>query len=190
MLRPSLESACPVGCQNSSAWFELGFQAAFPTSPVGTGHRPAAAMTSCTTSRSTPRVAVQPSGCPDLRARLGDSRRPVGLRPTRSGKGGATAGASFAITSAATGEGRRRPQGPGRRVRRQQTLNLITSTDLSFSQVAVRVGLREQSSLTRAVRRWFGMSPSRLRSAGPSPRLREPQGVADLDSAGFARRRT
>jgi len=76
------------------------------------------------------------------------------------------------------------------RVRRQQTLNLITSTDLSFSQVAVRVGLRDQSSLTRAVRRWFGMSPSRLRSAGPSPRLREPQGVADLDSAGFARRRT
>jgi AraC-like DNA-binding protein len=50
-------------------------------------------------------------------------------------------------------------------VRQAQTLNLITKTDLSFSQIATRVGLREQSSLTRAVRRWFHTSPSRLRSA-------------------------
>jgi len=42
---------------------------------------------------------------------------------------------------------------------------LIKTTDLSFSQVAEQVGLREQSSLTRAVRRWFGMSPSGLRRA-------------------------
>lgn len=49
------------------------------------------------------------------------------------------------------------------RVRRQQSLDLITTTDLPFSQIAVRVGLREQASLTRAVRRWFGLSPSALR---------------------------
>lgn len=51
------------------------------------------------------------------------------------------------------------------RVRRQQTLELITTTGLSFSRIAERVGLREQSSLTRAVRRWFGVSPSELRSS-------------------------
>lgn len=50
-------------------------------------------------------------------------------------------------------------------VRREQTRTLITTTDLSFSQVAAQVGLREQSSLTRAVRRWFGRSPSELRRA-------------------------
>ena len=49
-------------------------------------------------------------------------------------------------------------------VRQTQTLNLITTTDLSFSQIATRVGLREQSSLARAVRRWFNTSPSLLRS--------------------------
>lgn len=59
------------------------------------------------------------------------------------------------------------------RVRQQEALQLITSTGLPFSQVAVRVGLREQSSLTRAVRRWFGMSPSMLRSAGPDAAVRE-----------------
>jgi AraC-like DNA-binding protein len=50
------------------------------------------------------------------------------------------------------------------RVRRQQALELISTTELSFSRIADRVGLREQSSLTRAVRRWFGVSPSELRS--------------------------
>ena len=50
-------------------------------------------------------------------------------------------------------------------VRKTQTLNLITNTDLSFSQIATRVGLREQSSLARAVRRWFHTSPSGLRGA-------------------------
>jgi AraC-like DNA-binding protein len=49
-------------------------------------------------------------------------------------------------------------------VRQTQTLNLITTTELSFSQIATRVGMREQSSLARAVRRWFNTSPSRLRS--------------------------
>lgn len=49
------------------------------------------------------------------------------------------------------------------RVRRQQALELISTTELSFSRIADRVGLREQSSLTRAVRRWFGISPTELR---------------------------
>ncbi len=49
------------------------------------------------------------------------------------------------------------------RVRREQARRLITTTDLSFTQIAVQVGLREQSSLTRAVQRWFGTSPSDLR---------------------------
>jgi AraC-like DNA-binding protein len=48
-------------------------------------------------------------------------------------------------------------------VRRHQAWELITATAVPFSQVASRVGLREQSSLTRAVRRWFGVSPSELR---------------------------
>jgi AraC-like DNA-binding protein len=54
-------------------------------------------------------------------------------------------------------------------VRQTQTLNLITKTDLSFSQIASRVGMREQSSLGRAVHRWFNTSPSRLRSAAADP---------------------
>jgi AraC-like DNA-binding protein len=55
-------------------------------------------------------------------------------------------------------------------VRQTQTLNLITTTGLSFSQIATRVGMREQSSLARAVRRWFNTSPSRLRSEAAHPR--------------------
>ena len=51
------------------------------------------------------------------------------------------------------------------RARRAHAHTLITTTDLSFSQVAVQVGLREQSSLTRSVQRWFGTSPSELRRA-------------------------
>ena len=54
------------------------------------------------------------------------------------------------------------------RLRRRQSLNLITTTNLSFSQIAVQVGFREQSSLSRAVRRWFGVPPSTLRSEGPA----------------------
>jgi AraC-like DNA-binding protein len=49
------------------------------------------------------------------------------------------------------------------RVRRDQTERLITTTTLSFSQIAVQVGMGEQTSLSRAVQRWFGTSPSGLR---------------------------
>ncbi|MFI5798748.1 AraC family transcriptional regulator ligand-binding domain-containing protein [Streptomyces sp. NPDC051677] len=58
------------------------------------------------------------------------------------------------------------------RVRRSQALDLITTTDLSFSQIAARLGMHEQSSLTRAVRRWFDTSPSGLRRAGQEPKGR------------------
>ncbi|MDX3452058.1 AraC family transcriptional regulator ligand-binding domain-containing protein [Streptomyces sp. ME02-8801-2C] len=56
------------------------------------------------------------------------------------------------------------------RVRRSQALDLITTTNLSFSQIAARLGMHEQSSLTRAVRRWFDTSPSGLRHAGQEPK--------------------
>lgn len=58
------------------------------------------------------------------------------------------------------------------RVRRSQALDLITTTDLPFSQIAARLGLHEQSSLNQAVRRWFGASPSNLRRAGREPKGR------------------
>jgi len=48
-------------------------------------------------------------------------------------------------------------------VRRERARKLITTTTMSFTQIAVQVGLQEQSSLTRAVQRWFGTSPSGLR---------------------------
>ena len=67
-------------------------------------------------------------------------------------------------------------------VRRRQVWHLVSATDAPFGQVAAQVGLQEQSSLTRAVRRWFGVSPSQLRRAGggqPPPRLSAP----DLPSA-------
>lgn len=49
------------------------------------------------------------------------------------------------------------------RARRDQAHKLVTTTDLSFAQVAAQLGMGEQSSLTRAVKRWFGTSPSELR---------------------------
>jgi AraC-like DNA-binding protein len=51
-------------------------------------------------------------------------------------------------------------------VRRETAHRLITTTDLPFSQVTAMVGLTEQSALTRAVRRWYGVSPRDLRRTG------------------------
>ncbi|GAA5168788.1 AraC family transcriptional regulator [Pseudonocardia eucalypti] len=62
------------------------------------------------------------------------------------------------------------------RVRRSQALDLITTTDMSFSRIAARLGMREQSSLTRAVRRWFDTSPSKLRHAGQELKDQSPWG--------------
>ncbi|MFI7300270.1 helix-turn-helix transcriptional regulator [Streptomyces sp. NPDC050121] len=55
------------------------------------------------------------------------------------------------------------------RVRRGQAFDLITTTDLSFSHIAARLGMHEQASLTRAVRRWFDTSPS-VRRTGQEPK--------------------
>jgi AraC-like DNA-binding protein len=49
-------------------------------------------------------------------------------------------------------------------VRRDAAHRLITTTDLPFAQVAAMLGLAAQSGLTRAVRRWFGATPTRLRA--------------------------
>ncbi|MCE0768093.1 AraC family transcriptional regulator [Pseudonocardia kujensis] len=52
-------------------------------------------------------------------------------------------------------------------VRRDAAHRLITTTDLPFGQVTAMLGLAAQSGLTRAVRRWFGTTPTGLR-AGPT----------------------
>jgi AraC-like DNA-binding protein len=48
-------------------------------------------------------------------------------------------------------------------VRRQTAHRLITTTDVPFTQVTAMVSLTEQSALSRAVRRWYGVSPRELR---------------------------
>jgi AraC-like DNA-binding protein len=49
-------------------------------------------------------------------------------------------------------------------VRRAAATRLITQTDLPFTQVTAMIGLAEQSALSRAVRRWFGITPRELRA--------------------------
>ena len=51
-------------------------------------------------------------------------------------------------------------------LRRDRAHRFITTTDLSFIQIADLVGFTEQSSLSHAVRRWFGVSPGELRRRG------------------------
>lgn len=48
-------------------------------------------------------------------------------------------------------------------VRRDTARELLQRTDLPFSQIAVRIGLADQSTLTRASRRWFGRTPREVR---------------------------
>ncbi|MDQ8703860.1 AraC family transcriptional regulator [Streptomyces sp. LHD-70] len=48
-------------------------------------------------------------------------------------------------------------------VRRDAAHRYITTTDLPMGQVAAQVGFAEQSTLSHAVRRWFGCSPRALR---------------------------
>lgn len=48
-------------------------------------------------------------------------------------------------------------------LRRDRAHRFITTTDLSFIQIADLVGFAEQSTLSHAVRRWFGVSPGELR---------------------------
>lgn len=49
-------------------------------------------------------------------------------------------------------------------VRRETAHRLITSTDLTFEHVAELVGFSEQSTLSHAVRRWYGSTPRALRA--------------------------
>lgn len=51
-------------------------------------------------------------------------------------------------------------------VRRAAAVHYVTGTDIPFVQVAGLVGLSEQSALSRAVRRWCGVSPRELRRDG------------------------
>jgi AraC-like DNA-binding protein len=55
-------------------------------------------------------------------------------------------------------------------VRRDAVHRLITTTEIPFTQITAMVGLAEQSALSRAVRRWFGVSPSELRKSVHQPR--------------------
>lgn len=48
-------------------------------------------------------------------------------------------------------------------VRRDTAYRYLTTTDLPLGQVASLVGFREQSALSHAVRRWYGISPRELR---------------------------
>lgn len=54
-------------------------------------------------------------------------------------------------------------------VRRDAAHRLIVGTALPFTQITAMVGLAEQSALSRAVRRWFGVSPRALRATAAVP---------------------
>jgi AraC-like DNA-binding protein len=63
-------------------------------------------------------------------------------------------------------------------VRRDAAHRLITRTELPFSQIAAELGMTEQASLTRAVRRWYGLAPRTLRRTGPDAIRHLPNGGA------------
>ncbi|GAB2507726.1 AraC family transcriptional regulator [Nocardia heshunensis] len=79
--------------------------------------------------------------------------------------------------------------------RRDSTLRLLCETDLPMSRITSIIGLREQSALTRVVRRWYGITPQQLRSAArtrranrPGPeRVSEAQGGVSAQPASFAK---
>lgn len=48
-------------------------------------------------------------------------------------------------------------------VRQQAALRYLASTELALTQIAILLGLSEQSALTRCCRRWFGKTPSEIR---------------------------
>ncbi len=55
-------------------------------------------------------------------------------------------------------------------VRRDAAHRYLTTTDLPLGQVAALVGFTEQSTLSHAVRRWFGLAPRELRRTAHGPR--------------------
>ncbi|MEV6071184.1 AraC family transcriptional regulator [Nocardia sp. NPDC052001] len=50
--------------------------------------------------------------------------------------------------------------------RRDATYRLLCETDLPMGRITALVGLREQSALTRVVRRWYGRTPQEIRAEG------------------------
>ncbi|WP_231568750.1 AraC family transcriptional regulator [Rhodococcus sp. MEB064] len=52
-------------------------------------------------------------------------------------------------------------------VRREESLRYLTTTSLPMSQIAAAVGLSEQSTFTRACRRWWDLTPTDVRRHGP-----------------------
>ncbi|MFE3193248.1 AraC family transcriptional regulator [Nocardia sp. NPDC059240] len=58
--------------------------------------------------------------------------------------------------------------------RRDATLRLLCETDLPMSRITTIIGLREQSALTRVVRRWYGITPQQLRTAARTRRANRP----------------
>ena len=57
-------------------------------------------------------------------------------------------------------------------VRRDVARRYLTTTSLPFTQVAALVAFGEQSTLTHAVRRWFGVTPRDLRAQSSQPVMR------------------
>ncbi|MGB3770587.1 MAG: AraC family transcriptional regulator [Rhodococcus sp. (in: high G+C Gram-positive bacteria)] len=53
-------------------------------------------------------------------------------------------------------------------VRRGEALRYLTTTSLPMSQIAAAVGLSEQSTFTRACRRWWNSTPTDVRRNGPT----------------------
>ncbi|MVU82996.1 helix-turn-helix domain-containing protein [Nocardia sp. ET3-3] len=54
--------------------------------------------------------------------------------------------------------------------RRDAARRLLCETDLPMSRITTLIGLREQSALTRVVRRWYGTTPQRMRMAARAQR--------------------
>lgn len=54
-------------------------------------------------------------------------------------------------------------------VRREALLYYVQQTRLDFARISERLGFAEQSVMTRSCNRWFGMPPTRLRTAGNEP---------------------
>lgn len=52
--------------------------------------------------------------------------------------------------------------------RRELALRYLTETHIPLPQLATMLGFSEHSALSRSCRRWFGRSPSALRTQGPS----------------------
>lgn len=54
-------------------------------------------------------------------------------------------------------------------VRRDLSLELLTRSDLSISEICYRLGYSAPSAFTRSVNRWFGTSPKAMRHRGDPP---------------------